>query len=181
MSEQFAPIPQGLVILGHIARAHGVHGAVVIVPYTESPERILAGHPELVLLSPDSQSQKPLTVVKGKEATQGLIVKIKGVTSRDEAALLRGWRVVLPREFLPEPAEDEIYLSDLVGLTTWTVDGTKVGEVTGHLETGASILLVIVNEDGRETLIPFQDEFVVEVDLEENRLLIDPPPDLLEL
>ena len=172
----------GQVILGHVSRAHGVHGALVVTPYGDDPELILTGR-NLFLLSPDGLEKRSVEYFKGKIATQGLIVKIKNITTRDAAAALQGWRVAIDRANLPEPAEDEVYLADLIGLTVVTGDGQTVGPVANLIEAGGGLILVVIPPDqpGREILIPYQAEFVVDIDLQGQRLIMDPPPGLLDL
>ena len=174
--------PLGFVVLGHITRPHGVHGAVIISPYTDNFQLILDGQ-GLELLSPDGAVRRPITSLKGKPAAQGLIVKLKETTTREAAQSLKGWRVGLDRDRLPEAADDEVYWADLIGLDLFKPDGTRFGRVINLMEAGAGLLLAAVPADGsdRELLVPFQDQFIVEVDLEGRRLILDIPPELLEL
>jgi len=48
-------------------------------------------------------------------------------------------------------------------------------------ETGGAALLAIETQGGRELLIPFAAAIIKEIDMERRRLLVDPPPGLLEL
>ncbi len=176
-----APPDSAFVPLGHITRPHGVHGAFIIVPYTENPESILLGR-NLKLMSPDG-AIRPISSLKGKEAAQGLIVKIFGVKNRDEAKKLSGWSVGVFRGDLPGLEEDELYWADLLELAVYTKEGETIGRVARLLDAGAGLLLAIVPPDDpeREILLPFNEEFVVSVDLPEGRLVMDPPPGLLDL
>lgn len=182
MSDEAGQTPPGFIVLGHITRPHGVHGALIISPYTENYQSILDGR-ELELLSPDGRERRPAPSLKGKAAAQGLIVKIKDVTTREAAQALKGWRLGLDRSLLPAADDDEVYWADLIGLDLFTPDGTRFGRVTNLMEAGAGLILVAASADdsGREILVPFQDQFVVEVDLEGRRLILDIPPELLEL
>lgn len=170
------------IVLGHVSRPHGVHGALVITPYTEDPELILNGR-HLELLSPDGRTRRPIDSLKGKQAAQGLIVKIKNVTTREAAGALRGWSLITAREHLPQPAEEEVYWADLLGLTVKTPEGRSLGRVEQLMEAGAGLILVVTDpeDQGRERLIPFQEEFLVELDIENGLVVIDSPPGLLDL
>ncbi len=182
MTDNVGQAPPGFVILGHITRPHGVHGAVIISPYTENYQSILDGQ-GLELLSPDGEVRRPITSLKGKPAAQGLIVKIGDVTTREAAQALKGWRLGLDRALLPEAEDDEVYWADLIGLDLFTPDGVRFGRVTNLMEAGAGLILMAAPADGsnREMLLPFQDQFVVEVDLKGRRLVLDVPPELLDL
>jgi len=169
------------VILGHIARAHGVHGALIITPYVDDPGLILEGR-HLELLSPEGR-RRPVDSLKGKAAAQGLIVKIKDVSSREAATALKGWRLIMDRAHLPEPGEDEVYWADLIGLEVFNPQGQKLGRVENLMEAGAGLILVLqrAGEPGEELLLPYQEEFLVQLDLAGGRLVLDVPPGLLDL
>jgi 16S rRNA processing protein RimM len=170
------------VVLGHISRPHGVHGAFIISPYTDDPGLILKGQ-HLELRSPDGRTRRPLGSLKGKEAAQGLIVKVADISTREAAGEFKGWSLVMAREHLPEPAEEEVYWADLLGLSVQTPDGRSLGRVEHLMEAGAGLILVVADPEskGRELLLPFQEEFLVELDLENGQVIIDPPPGLLDL
>lgn len=170
------------VALGHVSRPHGVHGALVISPYTDDPGLILKGA-HLELISPDGRTRRPVESLKGKEAAQGLIVKIKNITTREAAGALQGWSLVMAREHLPAPAEEEVYWADLLGLTVKTPDGRSLGRVAHLMEAGAGLILVVPDQEDptREYLLPFQEEFLVKLDIQNGQVIVDPPPGLLEL
>ncbi|WP_338009754.1 ribosome maturation factor RimM [Janibacter hoylei] len=101
---------------------------------------------------------------------------------RTGAESLRGTRLVLAAD-QPDPSEDDEgwYEEDLVGLTAVDPTGTVVGEVVA-LELGAAQdRLRLRRPDGGETLVPFVEAIVPEVDPEAGRLVVDAPPGLLDL
>jgi 16S rRNA processing protein RimM len=81
----------------------------------------------------------------------------------------------------PENEDEGFYEADLVGLAVVATDGAQLGTVTA-LQTGAAQdLLVVELAGGGEALVPFVEAIVPEVDLERGRVVLDPPPGLLEL
>ncbi|MDR1545511.1 MAG: ribosome maturation factor RimM [Deltaproteobacteria bacterium] len=188
-----------LIPMGRIVRAHGVHGAVLVLAYGQDPSVLLAGRPVWLLPpepqatpqpEPQAESQaasptgpqppKLLKGLNGKVVAGGLIVKLKGCSTREAAAALRGWQLALARADLAEPEPDEYYLADLLHLEAITVSGLPLGRVENFLENGAGVVLVIVDSEGRERLVPFSDEHVPEVDLAAGRLSVAEPPGLLD-
>ena len=168
------------VELGRVLRPHGVSGAFIVSAYTEDPETLLTGS-GLELWSPDGRTRRRAEGLTGRPATAGLIVKIPGLDRREEAAALKGWLLVRPRALLPPLPDDEVYWADLLGLSVSTPAGRALGRVGNLMEAGAGLLLVVSDQDGAERLIPFQPDFVAELDLEGGRLVVDPPPGLLDL
>jgi 16S rRNA processing protein RimM len=157
-----------------------VNGAFIVAPYTENPAAILesAG---LELLSPDGLKRRPAQGLAGRPTAGRLIVKLPGLDGREEAAALKGWRLVLPRALLPPLPDDEIYWADLLGLAVSTTAGRALGRVEHLMEAGAGLLLAVIDQAGVERLIPFQPGLVAELDIPGRRLVLDPPPGLLDL
>lgn len=176
-----SPQHPDFIALGHITRPHGVHGALIVAPYTDNVGLILGGR-NLKLRSPEG-SIRPIASLKGKEAAQGLIVKIAGLSDRDEAKKLAAWNIGIYRDDLPPLEDDEVYWADLEGLEVYAKDESHLGRVSRLMDVGAGLLLVIVPPDDpeREILLPFNEEFVLSVDVPGQHLDIDPPLGLLDL
>jgi 16S rRNA processing protein RimM len=109
-----------------------------------------------------------------------LVARIEGVDDRDAAEALKGIRLYVARAALPAPGEDEYYEADLVGLGVEAVDGTALGAVRSVQDFGAGPLLELVLGDGRPVLVPFSRAVVPVVDLAGRRVVVDPPPGLLD-
>ena len=171
---------QRFVELGRVIRPHGVSGAFIVSAYTEDPETLLAGD-GLELWSPDGRERRRAEGLTGRAVTGGLIVKIPGLRRREEAAGLKGWRLVRPRALFPPLPDDEVYWADLLGLSVETIAGRALGRVGNLMEAGAGLLLVVTDPAGAERLIPFQPGIIADLDLEGGRLVVDPPPGLLDL
>jgi len=169
------------VELGRVLRPHGVGGAVVMASYAEDPAAVFKGA-GLELRSPDGRERRRAEglVMTGRASAGGFIIRIPGLGRREEAAALKGWRLVRPRALLPPLPDDEVYWADLLGLAVSTLDGRALGRVENLMEAGAGLLLVVTGA-GPERLIPFQPGFVADLDLPGRRLVVDPPPGLLDL
>ncbi|MDR3037965.1 MAG: ribosome maturation factor RimM [Candidatus Adiutrix sp.] len=170
------------VVLGQVARPHGVHGALVVVVHTENPAAVLESS-ELELRSPDGLNRRRVEGLTGRATAQGLIIKIRNITTREAAAGLKGWQLVTPRDALPPLSDDEVYWADLLGLAVFTPQGQALGRVEHLVEAGGGLLLAVPDpaEAGRERLLPFHEQFLVELNPLAGRLVLDLPPGLLEL
>jgi 16S rRNA processing protein RimM len=166
------------VVVGRIGRPHGLRGEVSVEVRTDDPERRLA--PGLTLQT-DPAVAGPVTILTGRVHSGRLLLTFEGVADRTGAEGLRG--VLLLAEIDPdERPEDpeEFFDHQLVGLLVSTVAGEPVGEVSEMLHLPGQDVLVLRRPDGREALVPFVTEIVPGVDLESGRLVIDPPPGLLD-
>jgi 16S rRNA processing protein RimM len=169
-----------LIALGRVVRAHGVHGAVLVAAYNESRPEAMLEADKIYLVPKDGADPVLIRGLSGKLVPKGVIVKLKGFTTREAAETLKGQELAVERASLPEPEEGEFYHADLLGLKALTVSGRELGKVSGLLETGSSLVLVLADESGQEKLIPFTDECVPEVDLALGLLKVAELPGLFD-
>lgn len=110
-----------------------------------------------------------------------MLLRFEGVRDRSAAEALRNTLLIaeVDPEELPEDPE-EFYDHQLIDIDVVTVDGTEVGRVSEISHLPYQDLLIVKRPDGSEVMIPFVSEFVPEIDLEEQRAVIDPPPGLLD-
>jgi 16S rRNA processing protein RimM len=161
-----------LILVGRVAGGFGVRGEVKIATYTEDPMS-LAGFKALL-----RQDGSPaLTIVSARAAKDGLVTRCHGIETKEAADALRGLRVYVLRESLPEPDEDEFYLTDMVGLPVRHVAlNTLLGSVKSVQNFGAGDLLEIQPALGGQTwYLPFTRTAVPEVKIAEGLILADPP------
>lgn len=167
-----------LLVVGRVGRAHGLRGEVLVDVRTDSPELRLG--PGTVLVT-DPAAAGPLRVEAGRVHSGRLLLHFGGVADRTAAEALRGVLLLaeVDPDVLPED-EDEWYDHQLVGLDAVLTDGTLVGEVREVLHLPGHDVLAVTRPDGAEALVPFVTEIVPEVDLAANRLVVTPPPGLLD-
>ena len=163
------------ICVGRIAGAHGVQGLIRINSYTEEPMDVAAYGPVT-----DEDGERMFELEAKRMAKTQVLARIKGVMDRSAAEALRGVRLYVSRDVLPPPADDEFYWEDLVGLVAETVDGKPLGKVLSVQEFGAGEMLEIGKRRGGTTLVPFTRDIVPQIDLQEGKLVIDPPAGLLE-
>ena len=167
------------LVVGRVGRAHGVRGEVVVDVRTDDPERRFAPGG---VLETDPPERGPLTVAGARAHSGRLLVTFAGVADRRAAEGLRGLLLVADSATSPSSDDpDEFWDHQLVGLAATTPAGDPLGAVTEVLHPPGTDLLVIGRADGRELLVPFVRAIVFEVDPAAGRLVVDPPPGLLDL
>ncbi|MFE3884419.1 ribosome maturation factor RimM [Streptomyces lydicus] len=166
------------LVVARIGRAHGIKGEVTVEVRTDEPELRLA--PGAVLATEPS-SVGPLAITAGRVHSGRLLLRFEGVADRTAAEALRNTLLIaeVDPEEVPEDPE-EFYDHQLMDLDVVTRDGTEVGRISEISHLPYQDLLVVQRPDGSEVLIPFVSEIVPEIDLEEQRAVIDPPPGLLD-
>jgi 16S rRNA processing protein RimM len=166
------------LVVGRIGRAHGIKGEVSVEVRTDEPELRLA--PGAVLAT-DPASAGPLTIATGRVQSGRLMLRFEGVKDRTGAEALRN--ILLIAEVDPEETPEdpeEFYDHQLIDLDVVTTDGTEVGRIAEISHLPYQDLLIVKRPDGSEVMVPFVSEIVPEIDLAEQRAVIDPPPGLLE-
>lgn len=158
------------VLLGVVAAPHGVRGLVRIKSFTEDPMAVGAYGP----LS-DEAGKKEYRVEALSAARGAVLARIDGVADRTAAEALRGLRLYVEREALPEAGEREWYEADLVGLPVVGRDGRDWGKVIAFHDFGAGPVM----EMSGGVMLPFTDEAVPEIDIEGGKVVVDPPAGLL--
>lgn len=89
-----------------------------------------------------------------KADARGVRARIDGFPDRTAVEPLRGQKLLVDRAALPAPAEDEIYLADLIGLAVLTPDGARVGQVIATANYGAGDLIDIERPDRQHAARP---------------------------
>ncbi|KUM68004.1 ribosome maturation factor RimM [Streptomyces curacoi] len=166
------------LVVARIGRAHGIKGEVTVEVRTDEPELRLA--PGAVLLT-DPPSAGPLTIATGRVHSSRLLLRFEGVTDRTAAEALRNTLLIaeVDPDQLPEE-EDEYYDHQLIDLDVVTADGVEVGRITEISHLPSQDLFIVERPDGSEVMIPFVEEIVTEIDLEEQKAVITPPPGLID-
>ena len=159
-----------------MAGAFGVRGEVRINTYTEDP-LALRGFKSLKR----EDGSPALTIQSARAVKDGVIVRVPEIETKEQADALRGLRLYVPREALPEPDEDEFYLADLIGLTVETPGGEALGRIKAVPNFGAGDLLEIDAGDGSPTwYLAFTRETVPEVRIGEGKVIAVRPAEVSE-
>jgi 16S rRNA processing protein RimM len=155
--------------IGRLRSAHGVSGEITLEPWTDFPERIKRGSH---LFLGDEHQDVVVTAIRGKDRL--LILSLEGYDVREAVNELRNSVVYTKTTGLPVLPEGQYYHHQLIGLQAVDEKGQKLGKVKELIETGAKDVLVI-EDQGRESLIPMAREFVLDVDLAKGVIRLKPP------
>ncbi|MFD5867237.1 ribosome maturation factor RimM [Corynebacterium sp. NPDC060344] len=185
-----------MVQIGRVIKPHGVRGEVVVDATTDDPAgRFAVGE---VLVGKQAGRERELTVKSMRPHQGRLLVFFDEVPDRNDAETLRGMRFFAAPVF---DGDDEAYYDhELIGLRVLNVgdvdeatanarayEGAEpepedIGEITGVVRNPTQRLLEVVLDDGgREVLVPFVHALVPIVDVDNGAVVITPPDGLLEL
>ncbi len=168
------------LVVGRVAKSHGVHGELVVEVRTDAPEERFAPGARLSGRLPRSSDLTEYTVESAREHSGRLLVRLHEIADRTAADAIRGTMFVVDSDALgPSDDPDEFYDHELEELPVRLLDGTPVGRVREVLHSAAGELLSVRTPDGRDVLIPFVTAIVPTVSRTDG-IVIDPPEGLLD-
>lgn len=158
------------VALAAITQPHGVSGRVKVKSFTD-PARAFADYGTVT-----DASGTPVKFRITGEAQGLFIIEIEGVTRREQADLLRGKQLGVPRSQLPEVEDDnQFYVTDLIGMRVVTENGTAFGTVADVQNYGAGDVVDITRPHGGSELFAFTHATFPSIDVDAGTLTINPP------
>lgn len=167
-----------LVPMGRAAGAFGLKGELKVSSHASGPE--VFERAGVFYAGADPGRAKPYHLESLRPHGGRLLFRVREIKTREQAAALGGAFIYLLRSDLPEAAPDEYYWFELKGCQVFLPSGRQLGTLRGIVDTGGHELWVIKDSDGREAIIPAIENVVLEMDLKARRLVVDPPPGLLE-
>lgn len=164
-----------IVTLGRIGGTFGVAGWVKVQSFTDPPDNLLDYE---VLQLKRRGEWAPAEIEEGRCTNRGVLLKLSGVDSPEEAQSYNGAELGVRRSDMPPPAPGEYYWTDLEGLEVVTPTGELLGRVDHFRLLPANPIVVIRGE--REHLVPFVKERIVAIDLAAGRIVLDWGADWLD-
>jgi len=150
--------------MGRVAGAYGVRGWVKLAP-DEGAANGLAGAKEWWI------GEAAFSVDAAKIHGATVVGKLAGMETREQALALKGKRVAVRRQALPEPGEGRYYLADLIGLEVVNTQGEALGVVRRTYSNAAHDVIEVAGE--RTRLIPWVAAVVKKVDLAGKQVEVD--------
>ncbi len=165
------------IAIGRFGRTRGVQGEIYVIPYGAYPDRILDLEQMEIELTDGyvvAQIEKSYSV-SGK-----VVVKIAGYDTPEMARTLTNRNIFVPYDQLWPLPEGEHYAFELEGCAVELADGKKVGELKEVESYPVSDMYVIQADNGKRFRLPAVKEFVLEIDVQQRKVVIAPPEGLFE-
>lgn len=154
-----APTPTtDMICVAAIANAHGIQGCVKIKTFNADPAHLDQFNPMI-----DEATQQPIAIRKVVTVKGDLVIAhLEGVNDRNAAEALKGHKLMIPRDALPQLGdENEFYHADLIDLPIKTTSGKAYGKVLGIYNFGAGdVLEVAIKATGKNEFIPFTTDII---------------------
>ena len=167
-----------LVLVGRVARPHGIRGQVVINPETDFVEdRFRVG---AKFWTRSARGDERLTVTSARLQNGRPVVGFEGFDRIEDVERLSGQDLRIAEEELQPLGAGSYYHHQLVGCVVDTIDGERVGDVV-RVEGGSAGSLLAIDGPRGQVLVPLVAEICVEIDVKAKRIRIAPPDGLLDV
>lgn len=144
-----------LVVIGRVGKPHGLDGSFLVDHPSDDPRRFAVGARLIV-------AGKPTEVVLSRRVGRGRVAVKVG------ESVSRGAEITVRAEDLPPPDPDSWYAFQLVGLRVEEEGGRVLGEVVDVYPGVANDNIELDDK----TLVPLIDNAIVDVDLENGRIVV---------
>jgi 16S rRNA processing protein RimM len=168
--------PSEALLVGTIARAHGIRGQVIVNPETDFAEqRFRIG--ATLLVGPD---ERPMAITSVRFHQHRPVIGLEGIASITDAEPLAGMELKMPLESMDALPAGTYYRHDLVGCQVQDTEGRILGEVAA-VEGTIDASRLVINAPHGEVLIPLVAPICVEVDPAGRKIRVAAPEGLFEL
>lgn len=163
------------ILVGVVAKAHGLRGEVVVQALSDAPGRFDPGS-EFLALS-ESGATRTLVVRESRPFQDRFLIRFDGIETREDAEAIHGAELTIGRDQVAPLPEGRYYRFELEGLRVAAKNGAHLGVVTAVFGTGANDVIAVKGASG-EILIPLLPDVIVSVDVAGGAMVVDPPPGL---
>lgn len=158
------------ILIGEIATAHGIKGLVKLRSFVEDESLF-----KTAKVYTGEISDKTISLTLKNQMKGDWLAEVKDVADRNAAELLRGTKLYIDRDAMPEPDDGEYYIEDLKGLRVVDESGKEIGTVLSVENFGASDLLDIKPQSGASFYLPFTDDTVKNIDMDKGIVTVEIP------
>lgn len=155
--------------VGQISNAHGIKGEVKVYPLTDNMKRF--SKLKYVFLKPKDVYTK-IEIQSVKYLKDFVVLKLANIEDMNEALKYKDEYVYIDRENAVKLPRDSYFISDLIDMEVTTDEGQYLGKIVSVFPTGSNDVYEIKSEVGKSILIPAIKDVVLEVDVDNKKMLI---------
>jgi 16S rRNA processing protein RimM len=164
--------------LGRIVGKFSFKGEVLIKLDTDEPETYTEMESVLVEYN---ENLVPFFIERSYLHKSTLLrAKFEDIDTEEDAEDMVGTDVYLPLSMLPELPEDKFYFHEIIGFDVVDAEHGNIGKIVSINDSTAQALFEI-DKDGKQILIPMNDEFIHKLDKKNKTLNVITPEGLVDL
>ncbi|WP_270370181.1 ribosome maturation factor RimM [Aerococcus urinaeequi] len=169
-------------LVGKIVNTQALRGEVRVMATTDFPEERFKIGATLAIFNGDKLVET--VEVDGHRLHKNFnLLHFKGKDNINDVEKFKGFdlKVAGTEREADELDENEFYYDDIIGLEVYTTDETYLGKVREITSLPSNDVWAIQRPNkGKDILIPYIEDIVLEIDLDDNRVVIDPMDGLID-
>lgn len=159
--------------VGKIVNTHGIRGEVRVMSRTDFPEERFAVGNKLGLFKPKEKKPIIVKVASHRVHKNFDLLTFEGYPTINEVEQFKESYLKVPEYDLGDLEEGAFYHHEILGCRVLSTEGEEIGTVTEILETGANDVWEVSPETGKKHYIPYIEDVVKSVDVEEKKITIE--------
>jgi 16S rRNA processing protein RimM len=166
--------------VGKIVNTHGVRGEVRVISKTDFAEERYEPGNKLYIFKEDSNDPIEVVVDSHRVHKNFDLLTFEGMHSIQDVEQFKGSLLKVDENQLSELDEGEYYFHEIIGCHMYTDQGEEIGKIHEILATGANDVWIVKRNGGKDLLVPYIDDIVKEINIEEKKVIITPMEGLLD-
>lgn len=166
-----------MYVIGKVMNTHGVKGEIKVKQITDFDDRFAVGNK---IYYKENEMYEPLTIVQSRTHKNAILLQFEELTALDDVLFLKNESLYITGEQQTELEDNEYYFHEIIGCTVQTTDHEILGKVTSILTPGANDVWVVKGKQNEEYLIPYIEQVVQSVHVEEKIIVIEVMEGLLD-
>ncbi|WP_242084161.1 ribosome maturation factor RimM [Aestuariivivens sediminis] len=164
--------------LGKIVKKYSFKGEVLAKLDTDQPE--VYEHLETIFLELRNNLVPFFVEYAQLHKSELLRIKFEDVDTEADADSIMKSNLFLPLDLLPKLEGNTFYFHEVIGFTVMDKNYGHVGMIKSINDSSAQALFEI-ESNGKQILIPMNDEFILKVDRNTKTILVETPEGLIDL
>ncbi len=164
--------------VGKIVNTHGLKGEVKVIRITNFDDRFKKGT-VLYFTGKMNNQSIPLTIKHHRTHKQFDLLQFESYDTIEDVEPFKEGMLTIEIDQHQPLEEGTYYYYQIIGCQVYTTNGEKLGIVKEIMAPGANDVWVVKCQDGKEVLIPYIEDVVKTVDVNENKIIIEPMEGLL--
>ncbi|GGE65764.1 ribosome maturation factor RimM [Priestia taiwanensis] len=158
--------------VGKIVNTHGIKGEIRVISTTDfAEERYEIGN-KLHIFMPNDKAPIPVVVAAHRVHKNFDLLSFEGYFNVNDVEKFKGGMIKVTGDQLGELEENEYYYHEIIGCTVYAEDGDEIGTIKEIINTGANDVWVIARKGQKDALIPYIKDIVLDIDVEEKKVII---------
>jgi len=164
--------------IGRFNKPHGVHGELLFTFTDDVFDRVDCDY--FVCLIDGIFVPFYISEYRFKSNNTALVM-LDGIATVERARMLVGVDVFFPLKYIKEEQKDELSLQYFVGFSVNDVAHGLLGVIKEVDDSTANVLFSIENEQGKQLLVPAQNELISDIDYQTRTITFDLPEGLVTI